>query len=120
MPTQLDQTASIPGANLIDPNVLARIGNLELLARIVVDGFINGLHRAPHLGSSTDFAEHRLYTPGDDTRKVCGFNALRYSAGFGVRWFSPMGPLRFEWGFPIAPKTYDQKMRFDFTIGQFF
>jgi uncharacterized protein (DUF58 family) len=70
LPTQLDQTASIPGANLIDPNVLARIGNLELLARIVVDGFINGLHRAPHLGSSTDFAEHRLYTPGDDTRRV--------------------------------------------------
>jgi uncharacterized protein (DUF58 family) len=70
MPTQLDQTASIPGANLIDPNVLARIGNLELLARIVVDGFINGLHRAPHLGSSTDFAEHRLYTPGDDIRRV--------------------------------------------------
>jgi uncharacterized protein (DUF58 family) len=50
--------------------VLARIGNLELLARIVVDGFINGLHRAPHLGSSTDFAEHRLYTPGDDIRRV--------------------------------------------------
>jgi uncharacterized protein (DUF58 family) len=70
MPTQLDQTHSIPGANLIDPNVLARIGNLELLARIVVEGFINGLHRAPHLGSSTDFAEHRLYTPGDDTRRV--------------------------------------------------
>jgi uncharacterized protein (DUF58 family) len=36
----------------------------------VVDGFINGLHRAPHLGSSTDFAEHRLYTPGDDIRRV--------------------------------------------------
>jgi uncharacterized protein (DUF58 family) len=70
MPTQLDNTAAVPGANLIDPNVLARIGNLELLARIVVDGFINGLHRAPHLGSSTDFAEHRLYTPGDDIRRV--------------------------------------------------
>jgi uncharacterized protein (DUF58 family) len=70
MPTQLDNTVAVPGANLIDPNVLARIGNLELLARIVVDGFINGLHRAPHLGSSTDFAEHRLYTPGDDTRRV--------------------------------------------------
>jgi len=57
---------------------------------------------------------------GDDTRKVCGFNRLRYSAGFGVRWFSPMGPLRFEWGFPIKPKAYDRSMRFDFTIGQFF
>jgi outer membrane protein insertion porin family len=56
----------------------------------------------------------------DDTRQVCGFNKLRYSAGFGVRWFSPMGPLRFEWGFPFNPKPYDQEMRFDFTIGQFF
>src|SRR3954463_13599561 len=70
MPTQLDNTVAVPGANLIDPNVLARIGNLELLARIVVDGFINGLHRAPHLGSSTDFAEHRQYMPGDDIRRV--------------------------------------------------
>ena len=70
MPTPLYQTAAIPGANLIDPNVLARIGNLELLARMVVDGFINGLHRAPHLGSSTDFAEHRIYAPGDDIRRV--------------------------------------------------
>jgi uncharacterized protein (DUF58 family) len=50
--------------------VLARIGNLELLARTVVDGFINGLHRAPHLGSSTDFAEHRQYMPGDDIRRI--------------------------------------------------
>jgi uncharacterized protein (DUF58 family) len=36
----------------------------------VVDGFINGLHRAPHLGSSTDFAEHRQYMPGDDIRRI--------------------------------------------------
>jgi uncharacterized protein (DUF58 family) len=70
MASQIDGTTSVPGAHLIDPSVLARIGNLELLARIVVDGFINGLHRAPHLGSSTDFAEHRLYTPGDDIRRV--------------------------------------------------
>lgn len=70
MPTQIAATASVPGAHLIDPTVLARIGNLELLARSVVDGFINGLHRAPHLGSSTDFAEHRQYMPGDDIRRI--------------------------------------------------
>src|SRR3954471_17285980 len=70
MPTQIDSTAAVPGAHLIDPTVLARIGNLELLARSVVEGFINGLHRAPHLGSSTDFAEHRQYMPGDDIRRV--------------------------------------------------
>ena len=55
---------------LLDPTVLARIGNLELLARTVVDGFVNGLHRSPHLGSSTDFAEHRSYMPGDDIRGI--------------------------------------------------
>jgi uncharacterized protein (DUF58 family) len=70
MPTQLDHATAVPGAHLIDPQVLARIGNLELLARSVVDGFINGLHRAPHLGSSTDFAEHRQYMPGDDIRRI--------------------------------------------------
>ena len=54
----------------LDPTVLARISNLELLARTVVDGFINGLHRTPHLGVSMDFAEHRVYMPGDDTRRI--------------------------------------------------
>jgi uncharacterized protein (DUF58 family) len=58
------------GARFVDPKVLARIGNLELLARNVVDGFINGLHRAPYFGASIDFAEHRGYVPGDDIRRV--------------------------------------------------
>jgi uncharacterized protein (DUF58 family) len=59
-----------PGAQLLDPNVLARIGNLEMRAKGVVEGFIQGLHRAPNLGASTDFAEHRPYMPGDDVRRV--------------------------------------------------
>ena len=62
--------ASVPGARFVDPKVLARIGNLELLARTVVDGFINGLHRAPYFGASIDFAEHRGYVAGDDIRRV--------------------------------------------------
>src|SRR5215210_6040807 len=61
---------SIPGARFVDPSVLARIGKLDLLARTVVDGFINGLHRAPYFGASVDFAEHRGYVPGDDIRRV--------------------------------------------------
>jgi uncharacterized protein (DUF58 family) len=63
-------TASIPGARFVDPVVLARIGNLELVARAVVDGFINGIHRSPYFGASVDFAEHRGYVPGDDIRRV--------------------------------------------------
>ena len=55
---------------LIDPAVLTRIGDLELVARVVVEGVINGLHRSPHLGSSMDFAEHRAYMPGDDIRRI--------------------------------------------------
>jgi uncharacterized protein (DUF58 family) len=50
--------------------VLSRIGNLELVARSVVDGFINGMHRSPYFGASVDFAEHRGYVAGDDIRRV--------------------------------------------------
>ena len=59
-----------PGARLIDPTVLSRIGNLELVARTVVEGFITGLHHSPHFGMSVDFAEHRAYMPGDDIRRI--------------------------------------------------
>ncbi len=62
--------SAIPGSRFVHPAVLARIGNLELLARTVVDGFINGLHRAPYFGGSVDFAEHRGYVAGDDVRRV--------------------------------------------------
>ena len=65
-----EPTYSTPGARFVDPTVLARIGNLNLLARTVVDGFINGLHKAPYLGVSVDFAEHREYMPGDDIRFI--------------------------------------------------
>jgi len=62
--------AHASGAQFLDPDVLARIDNLELLARTVVDGFLNGLHRSPYLGLSIDFAEHRPYMPGDDIRRI--------------------------------------------------
>ena len=45
---------------------------------------------------------------------------LRTSYGVGVRWFSPLGPLRFEWGFPVKPLAYEDKSVFEFTIGNFF
>ena len=59
-----------PGARFLDPIVLARIDNLELLARTVVDGFLHGLHSSPYLGLSMEFAEHRAYIHGDDIRKI--------------------------------------------------
>jgi uncharacterized protein (DUF58 family) len=64
------QAGGLSVARFVDPVVLARVGNLELVARSVVDGFINGMHRSPHFGASVDFAEHRGYTAGDDIRRV--------------------------------------------------
>jgi outer membrane protein insertion porin family len=45
---------------------------------------------------------------------------LRCAYGFGIRWLSPMGPLRFEWGFPINPYEDERKVVFDFSIGSLF
>ena len=66
----MNEVQTTPGARFVDPKVLGRIASLELLARTVVDGFINGLHKAPYLGVSIDFAEHRGYMPGDDIRFI--------------------------------------------------
>ena len=63
-------TSPIPGARFVDPAVLARVGNLQLVAKSVVDGLINGTHRSPFFGASVDFAEHRGYVAGDDIRRV--------------------------------------------------
>ena len=54
----------------LEPKTLARISNLDLMSKTVVEGFISGLHRSPFFGRSLDFAEHREYMPGDDTRQV--------------------------------------------------
>ena len=67
---QRETGGQIPGQRFIDPDVLARIDNLELVAHGVVDGFISGLHRSPRIGMSVDFAEHRAYMPGDDVRRI--------------------------------------------------
>ncbi len=54
----------------LDPQFLANIGNLELIARSVVEGFITGLHKSPFHGFSVEFAQHRPYMPGDALRFV--------------------------------------------------
>lgn len=56
--------------DLLDPRELAQVRDLELVARGVVEGFLIGLHRSPERGLSAEFAENRLYNPGDDVRFV--------------------------------------------------
>lgn len=48
------------------------------------------------------------------------FSEMRYSTGAGIRWFSPLGPLRLEWGYNLDPKEGEPRSRFDFSIGSFF
>ncbi|UCH63045.1 MAG: DUF58 domain-containing protein [Fidelibacterota bacterium] len=54
----------------LDPTIVSRLDNLFLRARLVVEGFIIGLHRSPYHGFSVEFAEHRAYGPGDEIRHV--------------------------------------------------
>jgi len=54
----------------IDPTALARFGRLELIARLVVEGVMSGLHKSPFKGFSVEFAEHRQYGPGDEIRHI--------------------------------------------------
>lgn len=66
----LERTAptTLPATSLIDPRTLMSIRNLELRARVVVEGFWSGLHRSPYHGFSVEFTEYRQYTPDDDPR----------------------------------------------------
>ena len=54
----------------LQPDVVAKLVNMELVARLVVEGFITGLHKSPYHGFSVEFAEHRQYMPGDDVRRL--------------------------------------------------
>ncbi|MDZ7618723.1 MAG: DUF58 domain-containing protein [Patescibacteria group bacterium] len=54
--------------NYLDPKVLGRLNGLALRARLVVEGYVSGVHRSPFHGFSVEFAEHREYAPGDDLR----------------------------------------------------
>lgn len=60
--------AEAPAAPLIDPATLMRIKSLEVRAKVVVEGFLSGLHRSPYHGFSAEFSEYRQYSPGDDLR----------------------------------------------------
>jgi uncharacterized protein (DUF58 family) len=68
--TRLDTGVPSTRYRYLDPETLVRLGNVSIVARQVVEGFISGLHRSPHHGFSVEFSEHRPYTPGDEPRHV--------------------------------------------------
>ena len=54
----------------LDPHFISQLSNMEMRARLIVEGFITGLHKSPYHGFSVEFAEHRPYNPGDELRHV--------------------------------------------------
>src|SRR5512138_3931949 len=54
----------------LDPLALAKVRGLELQARLIVEGYLSGMHKSPYHGFSIEFAQHREYVPGDDLRYV--------------------------------------------------
>jgi uncharacterized protein (DUF58 family) len=54
----------------LDPKTLSKISGLDLRARLIVEGYISGMHRSPYHGFSVEFAEHREYAPGDDLKHL--------------------------------------------------
>ena len=54
----------------LDPRTLAKVGSIDLRARLIVEGLMNGMHRSPYQGISVEFAQHRAYVAGDDIRHV--------------------------------------------------
>ncbi|HOF17308.1 MAG TPA: DUF58 domain-containing protein [Phycisphaerae bacterium] len=62
--------AKTPHMEYLDFDVLAGIDNMQLLAKVVVEGFLLGLHRSPYRGFSVEFAEYRQYSPGDEIKHI--------------------------------------------------
>jgi uncharacterized protein (DUF58 family) len=54
----------------LDPLVLAKVRSLELKARLIVEGYLSGMHKSPYHGFSVEFAQHREYVPGDDIKHI--------------------------------------------------
>jgi uncharacterized protein (DUF58 family) len=54
----------------LDPLALAKVGSLELQARLIVEGYLSGMHKSPYHGFSVEFAQHREYVPGDDLKHL--------------------------------------------------
>jgi len=68
--TRLDTATPEDRYRFLDPEALAQLGNINLVARTAVEGFVTGLHRSPHRGFSVEFSEHRPYAPGDELRHL--------------------------------------------------
>ncbi|HYO51584.1 outer membrane protein assembly factor BamA [Archangium sp.] len=117
-PSLLAPTSGSPDAPIERLNVGGNkqfIANLELEFPIFEKAGIRGV---VFFDAGNAFATNeRFFQDLQDPRLPLG---LFTSVGFGFRWFSPVGPLRFEWGIPLNKRPDDEPILFEFTIGNFF
>ncbi len=100
------------------------VANLELefpiFPQVNIKGVLfldagNAFGESEHLFSER-YSDH--FETGERFKET--WMGMYWSTGFGFRWFSPIGPLRFEWGIPLTRRPQDQDILFEFTIGNFF
>jgi outer membrane protein insertion porin family len=126
VPGSLDPgSAGVPGGATIGGNLMY-YQNLELEFPILPAVGVRGV-AFTDLGNVWNLErQYCLSAPGarsasiDPCFSAASLLAARASWGFGVRWLSPMGPLRFEWGFPFRPQRGEKPMLFEFTVGSAF
>jgi outer membrane protein insertion porin family len=116
-PAQLQPITYDPSA----PVALAYVGgNKQAILNVELEAPLFekvGLRGVIFYDAGNAYSEGEPFFHPADTRLPLG---LFHSVGFGFRWFSPIGPLRFEWGIPLNPRPGDQIPLFEFTIGNFF
>src|SRR5438046_1634124 len=81
-----DVLRKLTGAALLDPAVVTQLGNLDLVALHIVEGFLSGTHRSPFKGGCVEFAEHRAYSPGDEIRMI-DWRAVARSDRYYIKQF---------------------------------
>ena len=109
-PTIPAAAASDPGTDLIE---FPLGGNKQLIFNVEIE---IPIYRQMGIVAVLFFDAGNAFAEGENLSIV----DLRTSVGFGFRWWSPMGPLRFEWGFPLSPEEGEEPMVFQFTIGSAF
>lgn len=77
----------------LQPDVVAQVASMELRARLVVEGFMTGLHKSPYHGFSVEFTEHRPYTPGDEPKRI-DWKAYGKTERFYIKQFEEETNLR--------------------------
>jgi uncharacterized protein (DUF58 family) len=93
MVTPATNTRSSSAASLLEPATLQKISRMELVAHQVMDGYVQGMHRSPHIGFALDFAQHRQYVPGDDVKRI-DWRAFAKSERYYIKQYEVSTNLR--------------------------